>query len=206
MSTLMVTCGALAREVIRLRDRHGWHAKVLAIPANLHNRPERIPAAVHQRVREAGPFERVVVVYGDCGTGGVLDETVAELGAVRVEGPHCYEQYAGDRFGELMDSEPGTFFLTDFLARAFRPLVMRGLALDRRPDLREDYFGAYRRVVYLQQESTPELVAAAHAAAADLQLPLEVIPTGLGALEERLLEIMAADLSVQNAPNSLTGE
>ena len=189
MTTLLVACGALAREVIALRDRHNWDAKVLAVPALLHNRPERIPGAVTARIEEMGEvYERVVVVYGDCGTGGALNAALRLLSVERVSGPHCYEQYAGSQeFAALMDEEPGTFFLTDYLARSFDHLVIEGLGLDRLPELRDDYFKNYRRVVYLQQRDDSGLLAKAQAAARALNLPLEVRHTGYGALERRLL-------------------
>lgn len=192
MTTLLVACGALAREVIALRDRHNWDAKVLAVPALLHNTPERIPDAVAGRIEEMrDAYERVVIVYGDCGTGGALDATLERLAVERVSGPHCYEQYAGARdFAALMDEEPGTFFLTDYLAHSFDHLVIEGLGLDRLPELRDDYFRNYRRVVYLQQREDPKLLAKAQAAARALNLPLEVRHTGYGALEERLLALM----------------
>jgi hypothetical protein len=182
----------LAREVIALRDRHGWDAKILALPALLHNTPERIPDAVVARIEQVrGDFERLFVVYGDCGTSGALDEVLAPLDVERVSGPHCYEQYAGSaEFAGLMDEEPGTFFLTDDLARSFDHLVIEGLGLDQHPELRTAYFGKYRRVVYLQQREDPVLLAKAERAAEALDLPLEVHHTGYGALETRLLALM----------------
>jgi hypothetical protein len=192
VSTLLIACGALAREVIALRDRHGWDAKILAIPALLHNTPDRIPPAVEKRVKEvAADYERIFILYGDCGTGGHLDATLEKLGIERISGPHCYEQYAGvEGFEALMDEEPGTFFLTDYLTQSFDHLVIEGLGLDVNPGLRDMYFGNYRRMVYLQQRSDPGLLEKAQWAADALDLPLEVRPTGYGALEERLLALM----------------
>ncbi len=192
MGVLLVACGALARELVALRERHGWDAKILAVPSLLHNTPDRIPAAVEKRIREAQdayPFERVLVVYGDCGTGGMLDSTLTDLDVERIAGPHCYEQYAGNAaFASMMDNTPGTFFLTDYLVQSFDHLVIEGLGLDRYPELREIYFGNYERVVYLQQRQDADLEAQAQAAAEALGLPLEVKFTGYGALEMRLLE------------------
>lgn len=192
MTTLLIACGALAREVIALRDRHGWDAKILAIPALLHNTPDRIPPAVEKRFQEVtSDYERVFILYGDCGTGGKLDVTLARLGIERISGPHCYEQYAGaEAFKALMDEEPGTFFLTDYLTQSFDHLVIEGLGLDINPGLRDVYFGNYRRMVYLQQRRDPTLLEKAQWAADALGLPLEVQPTGYGALEERLLALM----------------
>lgn len=192
MSTLLVACGALAREVIAIRDRRDWPAVVLALPAWLHNRPERIPEAVDLRVREQErTFDRVIVVYGDCGTGGKLDRVLEERGWQRTPGPHCYSLYAGDsQFQQLMDQEPGTFFLTDFLARSFDHLVLEGLGIDQHPELKDMYFGNYTRMIYLQQDGDPKVTAKAEAAADSLDLPLETKKTGLSALETELTALM----------------
>ncbi len=187
--TALIACGALAREVLALRDRHGWEADVLGVPALLHNRPDRIPAAVLERIQEArSMYERVLVVYGDCGTGGLLDRVLEREGVERVAGPHCYEMYANREFDELMAEAPGTFFLTDYLVRSFDHLVIEGLGLDRHPELRDDYFHNYTRVLYLAQLDDPALVARAQQAAACLGLPLTTRKVGYGALEARLLD------------------
>jgi Protein of unknown function (DUF1638) len=189
--TALIACGALAREVLALKALHGWDADVLGVPALLHSTPDRIPDAVARRIREArASYERVIVVYGDCGTSGRLDALLAGEGLERVAGPHCYEMYANGRFQAMMDQAPGTFFLTDYLARSFDHLVLEGLGLDRHPQLREDYFANYTRVVYLAQEDRPELRARAEWAAGKLGLPLEVVHVGYGALESRLVEMM----------------
>jgi hypothetical protein len=191
MTVLFVACGALAREVIAIRDRHQLDAKILSVPALLHNTPDRIPEAVAKRIEaERDNYERVIVLYGDCGTGGLLDEQLADLGIERISGPHCYEQYAGaEAFAGLMDEEPGTFFLTDYLTQSFDHLVIEGLGLDQDPELRDMIFANYRRVVYLQQreDDDDDLLQKARDAAQALKLPLEVRFTGYGALEERLL-------------------
>ena len=182
---LVVGCGALGRELVTLtRDLPG--VDVTCLPAALHNRPERIPAAVADRVRErGGDYDRVFVAYADCGTGGRLDsvlETEFE-GVERIPGAHCYEFYAGAAaFAALHDEEPGTFYLTDFLARQFETLIVRGLGLDRHPELLQLYFGNYRRLVYLAQTEDPDLVARARAAADRLGLAFELRRTGLGEL------------------------
>lgn len=192
MTTALIACGALAREVLALKERHGWPADVLAVPALLHNRPDRIPPAVLARIQEArAHYERVIVVYGDCGTGGQLDRLLAAEGVQRIAGPHCYEMYAGGRFAALMDEAPGTFFLTDYLTQSFDHLVIEGLGLDRFPELRDDYFGHYTRVVYLAQRDDPALRERAQWAADSLGLPLEIRPVGYGALETRLLALLA---------------
>lgn len=191
MTTALVACGALAREVLALRAKHGWDAEVLGVPALLHNEPRRLPGAVRERVREArARYARVVVVYGDCGTGGLLDEMLAQEGVERVRGPHCYELYADGQFQALMDEAPGTYFLTDYLVQSFDHLVIEGLGLDRFPELRDDYFRNYTRCVYLAQTDDPALRARAEWAAGQLRLPLEVRVVGYGALETRLIELM----------------
>jgi hypothetical protein len=192
MTVLLVGCGALARELIALRERHGWDADILSLPALLHNTPHRIPDALAAKIDEVGgDYERVIVVYGDCGTGGLLDDRLEELGLERISGPHCYEIYAGaEGFAGLMDEELGTYFLTDYLVQSFDHLVIEGMGLDKNPELREEYFRNYRRVVYLQQRDDPDLLIKAQAAAEALDLPLEVRRTGYGALEERLLAML----------------
>ena len=190
--TAFIACGALAREVIAIRDKHDWQADVLGVPALLHNWPERIPPAVHKRITELlEQYARLIVVYGDCGTAGVLDEMLVEEGIERVAGPHCYEIYADGTFTEMMAEAPGTYFLTDYLAQSFDHLVIEGMGLDRHPELKSDYFRHYTRVVYLAQRDDPELLGKAQWAADYLQLPLEVRPAGYGALESRLVALMA---------------
>jgi hypothetical protein len=187
----IIACGALAREVLVLQARHGWHADVLGVPSLLHNEPDRIPAAVLQRIREARErYRRLVVVYGDCGTGGQLDALLEAEGVERIAGPHCYEMYAGSQFDAIMAEAPGTFFLTDYMVRSFDHLVIEGLGLDRHPELRDDYFGNYSRVIYLAQEDNAELRARAEWAAAQLDLPLEIRQVGYGQLEKRLVDLM----------------
>lgn len=159
----------------------------------LHNRPDRIPPAVQKRIAELREqYERLIVVYGDCGTAGLLDEVLAGEGVERVAGPHCYEMYANGTFDQLMDGAPGTYFLTDYLVLSFDHLVIEGMGLDRRPDLFEDYFRNYTRVVYLTQRDDPQLLKKAKWAANYLQLPLEIRNMGYGALEDRLIDLITA--------------
>jgi Protein of unknown function (DUF1638) len=131
MSTALIVCGALAREVLALRKRHGWDADVLGVPALLHNRPDRIPAAVLVYIREAhAKYADVVVVYGDCGTAGQLDRLLEAEGVRRVAGPLCFEVYVGAQFEAMMAAEPGTYLLTDYLVQSFDHLVIEGLGLE----------------------------------------------------------------------------
>jgi hypothetical protein len=191
MKTALIACGALAREVLALKEKHGWDADVLGVPSLLHNEPDRIPAAVQQRIRQAREaYEKVIVVYGDCGTGGLLDHMLEQEGVQRVTGPHCYEMYADGTFEKLMAEAPGTYFLTDYLVQSFDHLVIEGMGLDQYPDLRDEYFRNYTRVVYLVQREDPALLARARWAADRLSLPLEVRRAGYGKLESRLKELL----------------
>ncbi|HMO57545.1 MAG TPA: DUF1638 domain-containing protein [Roseiflexaceae bacterium] len=187
----LILCGALARDVIAISRRRNWHVALFGIAARDHMRPERIAPQVERRLQELLPrFRKVIVVYGDCGTRGELDEVLLRYGVPRIAGPHCYEMYAGSAFDTLMAEEPGSFFLTDFLVRSFRGLVIKELGLDRFPELQPLYFGNYRRIVYLAQREDAELLARAQAIAADFGLPLEVRQTGYGRLETRLAELI----------------
>lgn len=183
--TLLVACGALAREIKAVKAANRLdHLDIACLPAILHNRPERIPEAVRAHIRAGRrTHEEVLVLYGDCGTGGALDAVLAEEGAERIEGPHCYAFFAGEAaFAAMMEEEIGSFFLTDYLARHFDRLVWRGLGLHRHPELRDACFAHYRRVIHLVQQPDPGVAALAAAAAARLGLPLETRETGLGGL------------------------
>lgn len=189
--TAFIMCGALAREVLDIIQKHGWDVDVVGVPALDHMYPERIAPDVEKRFQELrSQYERIFVVFGDCGSRGALDEVLERYGIERVAGPHCYEMYGGSQFEELMEEEPGTFFLTDFLLRGFRGLVIKGLGLDRYPQLKEDYFRNYKRLVYLVQKEEPEMMERARDVAEYMELPLEIRYTGYGLLEERLVALM----------------
>jgi hypothetical protein len=193
MKTALVACGALAREVLVLKAKHGWDADILGVPSLLHNQPDRIPEAVLDRIRQArAQYDRVIVVYGDCGTGGMLDRMLEKEGVQRVSGPHCYEMYADGAYERIMLEAPGTFFLTDYLVGSFDHLVLEGLGLDRHPELRAEYFKNYTRVVYLAQRDDPILLERAKWAAERLGLPLELHQSGYGKLESRLKELIGS--------------
>ena len=188
---LIIACGALAREIVGLKRSHGWsHLRLKCIDAKLHNRPEEIPDRVRELIREnRASFEHIFVAFADCGTGGMLDRMLREEGVERLPGAHCYDFYAGrKRFAALSSAEPGTFYLTDFLARHFDRLVIEPLGLDEHPQLRNAYFGNYTRLVYLSQTRDAELLDAAEAAAARLSLPFEHVHCGFGELQAELAQ------------------
>lgn len=184
--TLVLGCGALARELKELVALNGLTGAVDVhlLPAILHNRPDKIGPALDERLAELAPgYDRIFVAYADCGTLGAVDRVAQKYGAERLPGHHCYAFFAGlENFAALHAEEPGTFYLTDFLARSFEPLVYRGLGLDRHPRLRDAYFGNYRRVVYLSQRDDPELLEMARHAADRLGLAFEHRRTGYGEL------------------------
>jgi hypothetical protein len=191
MTTGLIICGALGREVIDIVRKYGWDVDIVAVPALDHVFPERIAPDVESKFEAMkNQYERLIVVFGDCGSKGALDETLERLGIERIAGPHCYEFYGGQAFQEIMNEEPGTYFLTDFMVRTFNGLIMKSMGLDRYPDLRDDYFKNYKRIVYLAQAPEPELKARAEAIAAYLGLPLEIRETGFNYLETRLVELM----------------
>lgn len=208
---LVVACGALAREMLEVLGRAGLdNVDVACLTAQLHMRPERIADAVAAKIRERrSGYDRVFVAYADCGTGGALDRVLAEpdlQGIERLPGAHCYELYAGARaFADLADEEPGTFYLTDFLTRSFDALVMKGLGLDRHPELLPIYFGNYRRLVYLAQSDDPALVEKARSAADRLGLAFELRQTGYGDLETFLVAATSARIGETAAASHAEG-
>ena len=182
---LVIACAALVREMRVVLDQltsgGGLTFDTEYLPAPLHNRPELIPAAVRGIIDERGPeFDRILVGYADCGTGGLLDAALAGTGAVRLPGAHCYEFFATSMvFSAWHEAELGTFYLTDFLARHFDALVIGGLGLDRHPELRDMYFGHYTRVLLLTQSDDPTLLELGQAAAVRLGLAFEHRHVGL---------------------------
>ena len=165
---LVIACGAIARELVRIKALNNWdHIEFQCLPAGLHNRPEDIPAAVKAKIEsQASRYEKIFVAYADCGTAGRLDKVLNEYGIERIPGAHCYEFYAGsETFHQFAESEPGTFYLTDFLARHFESLVIKGLKLDQHPQLIPFVFGNYKQLLYLAQTESEELqaLAARHA-------------------------------------------
>ena len=189
----LVVCGALMKEVRQVAVAHGWSVDFYGVPAGHHTQPRRILAAVESMLDTLeGLYERVVVVYGDCGTAGALDQLLAERGVSRIPGPHCYEMYAGADFSSLTQDCPGTYFITDYLVRHWETTVLA----DSDPRWRDSYtqtmFAGFERMIYLQQEPNEALDSKAEQIAGSVGLPLEIQPTGLGALEERLVAVVEA--------------
>lgn len=194
---LIIACGALARELMDVLkvSRLDW-VDVECLPAILHNTPEKITDGVRQRIdRAAGRYDRIFVGYADCGTGGMLDRLLEERGIERLPGAHCYEFFAGsDRFFQMHEDDPGTFYLTDFLVKHFDRLVWQGLGLDRWPQLRDDYFGNYRRLVYLSQIESSDVVAKARDAAHRLGLAFEHHHFGYGDFKPAITAVAGSAL------------
>ena len=194
---LVIACGALARELVAIKQANGWrHMHIKCLDARLHHRPALIAGRLREQIALArGHFRRIFVAYADCGTYGEIDRLLAEEPDIqRLPGLHCYEFYAGAlRFERLCDEEPGTFYLTDFLARFFDRFVMGALMLDRHPELQESFFGNYRRLVYLSQTRDAGLLAAARRAAETLKLEFHHIHCGYGALATSLAAFSRAE-------------
>lgn len=187
--TLVIACGALAREIHYLKKTNGWeHLHLTCIDAALHFRPDLIGDQLRKRIAKyREEYESIYVAYAECGTRGEIDRIIEEEGLERLPGAHCYQFFAGHQaFEKMSEEEPGTFYLTDFLVRHFQRLVVTSLGLDKHPELRDAYFGNYRRVIYLAQENSDKLLQEAKEAAEYLQLEFEYVPTGYGELETSL--------------------
>ena len=195
---LVIGCGALAEELSALKRANQWTAlDIKCLDAALHNRPERIADRLESVLAQHhGEYTNILIAYADCGTGGAVDRVARQFNAQRLPGAHCYEFYATSPvFEALAEAEPGTFYLTDFLARHFDRLVVEEMKLDEHPELEEMLFGRYRKVVYLAQVDSSELLDEAERAATRLKLPLEVVKTGYGLLaktvEEEVIRVIA---------------
>jgi len=190
---LLIACGALGREIAALRRANGWQSvDVRCLPAQLHNRPERIAPAVREEIRaHRDRYREIFVVYADCGTRGALDAVLKEEGIERLPGAHCYEFLATPKvFAELSEAEPGTFYLTDFLLRHFDRLVRRSLGLDRHPELAAEYFRHYKKLVYLSQSETPGAIERARGIAEFFGFAFEYRYTGYGDLGTHLAAVV----------------
>jgi hypothetical protein len=192
MTTGLIVCGALGKEVLDLIDTHGWDAEIVGVLAVVHVFPEQIAPKVEAHILALrNKYERLIVLFGDCGSKGALDQMLEKYPDIeRISGPHCYEFYGGELFAKLMEEEPGTFFLTDFMVRTFQGLIVKSMGLDRFPQLKQEYFRNYKRLVYLVQKDDPKYRQKAHEVAEYLELPLTIIETGYGLLEKRLAALM----------------
>jgi hypothetical protein len=182
----LVACGAIAQPCTEIASRHGWPVDVVPLPPLLHNHPQRIAGEVERLVDDLEErYDRVAIGYADCGTYGALDELCERRGLARLPGLHCYDVYGGaDRVATMFEADPGTYVLTDFLVRSFERTVIAELGLDRHPELRDDYFRHYTRMVWLH--------ALARQAADRIGLPLTVVETGHTGLEAGLRSLLSA--------------
>ena len=188
-SALVIACGALAKEITTLIDINQWsHMRVQCVPAKIHNTPEQIPDAVRTLIHKArDKYTHIYIAFADCGTGGLLDTVIREENVERLPGAHCYEFFAGsEAFSEISDDELGTFYLTDFLARHFDRIIIEELGIAKHPELRDMYFGNYKKLIYLAQTDNPELMQMAQDAASKLNLEYEYRRTDYGDLEKGL--------------------
>ena len=195
---LVIGCGALAEELSALKRANQWTTlDIKCLDAALHNRPERIADRLESVLAQHhAEYANILIAYADCGTGGAVDRVAQQFNAQRLPGAHCYEFYATSPvFAALAEAEPGTFYLTDFLVRHFDRLVIEEMKLDEHPELEEMLFGRYRKVVYLAQGDSTELLDQAERAATRLKLPLEMVTTGYGLLaktvEEEVIRVIA---------------
>jgi len=186
---LVIACGALAHEIVWLQRLNNWNQiELQCLDAELHNRPKLIPQKLRDKIKEnLGQYQSIFVAYADCGTGGEIDRVLEEENIERLPGAHCYSFYATEeRFSELAEQELGTFYLTDFLVEHFDRIMIKGLKLDRHPELRDQYFANYTRVIYLSQRQDAELVNKAKVAAEFLGLGFRHLHTGYGDLDSSL--------------------
>jgi hypothetical protein len=203
----VIACGALGGHIREIAARRGWVIELHCLPSLLHNHPDRIAPVAEQLARDLQERGlRVALGYADCGSYGGLDSLCERLGIRRLPGLHCYDVLAGpDRLRAMFEAEPGTYLLTDFLVRSFRRSVLAELGLDRYPELWPDYFGHYRRLVWLAQARDAALDAEAEAIGVMFRLPLTVIDTGISGLE-RELELLIAESPPAVDPPSLAAE
>ncbi len=188
-STLIIACGAIAKEIQQVKQLNQWeHVKLQCLDAELHNHPEQIPAKLQAAIDQyRDEYEHIFIGYADCGTGGHIDRIIAQEGLERLPGAHCYAFFHGvAAFEQLAAEELGTFYLTDFLARHFERLIVRGFKLDKHPELVDMMFGRYKRLIYLAQTEDTALMEAAQKAAQYLGLEFSHIHTGYGELESSL--------------------
>ena len=195
----LIACGAVAKDAAALVERHGWNADVHGISSDLHMTPLEIAPAVEEKITKLMPdYDRVIVVYGDCGTGGRLDRVLERYPAVRPAGVHCFQWYAGDLFARF-DEDYGIYFLTDWLVTNWDRAVIKGLGLDRFPWLKETYFGNLTRVLFVRQHPDPDREAKAREIAAYMELPLEIHDLGIEPLDDLLRPLIEEDTDAVHA-------
>ena len=192
MSVAVIACGAIATHISHITNAESLDVTIYPLPPLLHNQPAKIAGEVEKTYLEIkDKHSKCAVAYADCGTYGALDTVIEKLGLKRLGGNHCYDIFAGkEKIQAIMDTDAGTYFLTDFLVKSFHRSVIVELGLDKRPDLRDDYFKHYKKMVWLAQNPTPELSVMAHAAADLIGLELEIDVVGEGSLKEQILELL----------------
>lgn len=192
MSVGVIACGAIATHISHITTSLGLDVTIYPLPPLLHNQPAKIAGEVEKTYLEIkDKHSKCAVAYADCGTYGALDTVIEKLGLKRLGGNHCYDIFAGkEKIAALMESDAGTYFLTDFLVKSFHRSVIVELGLDKRPDLRDDYFKHYNKMIWLAQSPTPELTVMAQAAADLIGLELEIDVVGEGSLKEQILELL----------------
>ena len=192
MSVAVIACGAIATHISHILEAEKLDVTIYPLPPLLHNQPAKIAGEVEKTYLEIKDrYSRCAVAYADCGTYGALDSLIQKLGLKRLGGNHCYDIFAGkEKIQSIMDADAGTYFLTDFLVKSFHRSVIVELGLDKRPDLRDDYFKHYKKMVWLAQNPTPELTLLAHTAADLIGLELEIDVVGEGSLKEQILELL----------------
>ena len=187
--TLILACGALSKEISTLIRLNGWsHLETQYLPAKLHNDPQKITEQLRINLQCAqAKFSKIFVGYADCGTGGEIDSMLDEFGVQRLPGAHCYDFFSGEKsFAGMMNEEPGSFFLTDFLVKAFEKLIWQGMKIDQYPELLQVYFKHYKKLVYLGQTKNSELQTQAKEIARRLGLKYDYQFTGYGKLKPAL--------------------
>ena len=192
MSVAVIACGAIATHISHITSSQGLDVTIYPLPPLLHNQPAKIAGEVEKTYLEIkDKHSKCAVAYADCGTYGALDTVIEKLGLKRLGGNHCYDIFAGkEKIAALMESDAGTYFLTDFLVKSFHRSVIVELGLDKRPDLRDDYFKHYNKMIWLAQNPTEELTTMAQAAADLIGLTLEIDVVGEGSLKEQILELL----------------
>ena len=192
MSVAVIACGAIATHISHILEAEKLDVTIYPLPPLLHNQPAKIAGEVEKTYLEIkDKYSRCAVAYADCGTYGALDSLIQKLGLKRLGGNHCYDIFAGkEKIQSIMDADAGTYFLTDFLVKSFHRSVIVELGLDKRPDLRDDYFKHYKKMVWLAQNPTTELTLLARAAADLIGLELEIDVVGEGSLKEQILELL----------------